>query len=95
MLTEVTERAMAHTEKEEVLLGGGVACNRRLQDMVRDMASARGAKFFVPEKGLCVDNGVMIAWLGLLMHNAGISMKISETGVRQRFRTDDVEVTWR
>jgi len=95
MLTEVTERAMAHTEKEEVLLGGGVACNRRLQDMVKDMATARGARFFVPEKGLCVDNGVMIAWLGLLMHNAGISMKIPETGVRQRFRTDEVEVTWR
>ena len=95
MLTEVTERAMAHTEKEEVLLGGGVACNRRLQDMVRDMATARGAKFFVPEKGLCVDNGVMIAWLGLLMHNAGVTMEIPETGVRQRFRTDEVEVTWR
>lgn len=95
MLTEVTERAMAHTEKEEVLLGGGVACNRRLQGMVEDMATARGAKFFVPEKGLCIDNGVMIAWLGILMHNAGVFMKIPETGVRQRFRTDEVEVTWR
>ena len=30
-LTEVTERAMAHTEKEEVLLGGGVASNKRLR----------------------------------------------------------------
>jgi N6-L-threonylcarbamoyladenine synthase/N6-L-threonylcarbamoyladenine synthase/protein kinase Bud32 len=95
MLTEVTERAMAHTEKEEVLLGGGVACNKRLQAMVSDMASARDAKFFVPEKGLCIDNGVMIAWLGLLMHDAGVSMDIKDTFVRQRFRTDEVDVSWR
>ena len=33
-LTEVTERAMAHTEKKEVLLGGGVAANKRLREMV-------------------------------------------------------------
>lgn len=49
-LTEVTERAMAHTEKDEVLLGGGVAANKRLQDMVNTMARERGARFsFLPE----------------------------------------------
>jgi N6-L-threonylcarbamoyladenine synthase len=95
MLTEVTERAMAHTEKEEVLLGGGVACNIRLQEMVQQMASERGARFFVPEKGLCIDNGVMIAWLGILMHQAGVEMEIEDTVVKQRFRTDEVEVFWR
>ena len=40
MLTEVTERAMAHIGKREVLLGGGVAQNGRLRDMVEDMAHA-------------------------------------------------------
>jgi N6-L-threonylcarbamoyladenine synthase/N6-L-threonylcarbamoyladenine synthase/protein kinase Bud32 len=95
MLTEVTERAMAHTEKEEVLLGGGVACNLRLQEMIRNMAEDRGADFFVPVKGLCIDNGVMIAWLGLIMHEANIEMKIEDTYVRQRFRTDEVEVSWK
>ncbi len=95
MLTEVTERAMAHTEIEEVLLGGGVACNKRLQNMLYDMAKARGAKFAVPPKKLCIDNGAMIAWLGLVMHNAGVRMTLKDTEVKQRFRTDDVEVTWR
>lgn len=95
MLTEVTERAMAHTEKEEVLLGGGVACNKRLQEMIGKMASDRGGKSFVPKKGLCIDNGVMIAWLGLIMHNAGVRMNISDTVVQQRYRTDEVPVTWR
>ena len=34
MLTEVTERALAHTGKDEVLLTGGVAANSRLQEML-------------------------------------------------------------
>jgi len=95
MLTEVTERAMAHTEKDEVLLGGGVACNFRLQEMINTMAKDRGAKFFVPEKLLCIDNGAMIGWLGIIMYNSGVRMKIEETGIRQRFRTDEIDVTWR
>jgi len=94
-LTEVTERAMAHTEKDEVLLGGGVASNKRLQDMVRMMASDRGARFFVPSKDLCIDNGAMIAWLGILMYNSGIRMTIKNSFIDQRFRTDMVDVTWR
>jgi N6-L-threonylcarbamoyladenine synthase len=95
MLTEVTERAMAHTEKHEVLLGGGVASNSRLQQMVHTMAADRGAKFFVPSKDVCVDNGAMIAWLGTLMYQSGIRMSIDDSIIDQRFRTDMVEVTWR
>jgi N6-L-threonylcarbamoyladenine synthase/N6-L-threonylcarbamoyladenine synthase/protein kinase Bud32 len=94
-LTEVTERAMAHTEKDEVLLGGGVAANKRLQDMVNTMARERGARFFVPSRDLCIDNGAMIAWLGLLMYNSGIRMDIEESTIDQRFRTDMVDVSWR
>ena len=94
-LTEVTERAMAHTEKDEVLLGGGVAANKRLQDMVNTMASERGARFFVPSRDLCIDNGAMIAWLGLLMYNSGIRMDMEESTIDQRFRTDMVDVSWR
>jgi len=94
-LTEVTERAMAHTDKYEVLLGGGVAANKRLQDMVNTMARERGARFFVPSKDLCVDNGAMIAWLGLLMYKSGIRMSIEETVIDQYFRTDMVDVSWR
>jgi len=94
-LTEVTERAMAHTEKDEVLLGGGVAANKRLQDMANTMASERGARFFVPSKDLCIDNGAMIAWLGFLMYDSGMRMGIEESVIDQRFRTDMVDVSWR
>ncbi len=95
MLTEVTERAMAHVGKDEVLLGGGVARNKRLQAMVGRMAEDRGARMFVPPGELCIDNGAMIAWTGLLMHRAGVRMALEDTLVDQRFRTDEVAVTWR
>ena len=95
MLVEVTERAMAHVEKGEVLLGGGVVQNKRLQEMVRIMAEERGAKMFVPPSKLCIDNGAMIAWTGLLMYDSGTRMEVDNTEINQRFRTDEVEVTWR
>jgi N6-L-threonylcarbamoyladenine synthase/N6-L-threonylcarbamoyladenine synthase/protein kinase Bud32 len=94
MLTEVTERAMAHLEKREVLLGGGVARNQRLKEMISSMAEERGATCFYPKDDLLVDNGAMIAWLGILMWESGIRMEIEETGIDQNFRTDEVEVRW-
>lgn len=94
MLVEITERAMAHLGKDEVLLGGGVVRNKRLIEMVDIMCRERDASSFVPPPPLCSDNGAMIAWTGLLMNNAGISMTLGETGVNQKFRTDDVDITW-
>lgn len=94
MLTEVTERAMAHLDKNEVLLGGGVACNKRLREMVRVMAEERGANFYAPECKYCVDNGAMIAVLGYKMYESGYRMDIEDTVIKQRFRTDEVDVFW-
>lgn len=93
MLSEVSERALAHLKAEEVLLTGGVGNNSRLQKMLEEMSKGHDAVFGVP-KGFCSDNGIMIALLGLLMYDAGIRQDIEETYVRQRFRTDEVEVKW-
>ncbi|MCI4371123.1 MAG: bifunctional N(6)-L-threonylcarbamoyladenine synthase/serine/threonine protein kinase, partial [Thermoplasmata archaeon] len=95
MLTEVAERAMAHLDNVEILLGGGVARNKRLQSMVKRMAEDRGATMFVPPGDLCIDNGAMIAWTGLEMFRGGVRMALAETVVDQRYRTDEVAVTWR
>ena len=70
MLVEASERALAHTGKKELLLGGGVACNTRLQEMARIMCEERGCKFFVPENSLLTDNGAMIAYLGEIIWNS-------------------------
>jgi N6-L-threonylcarbamoyladenine synthase len=39
MLVETTERAMAHCNSKEVLLVGGVGCNKRLQEMMAIMTA--------------------------------------------------------
>ncbi len=95
MLVEVTERALAHAEKEAVILGGGVGRNQRLQAMLRSMTEARGATFHVPEPPLLSDNGAMIAWNGLLKLRAGHPTAIGESMVDQTQRTDDVDLLWR
>jgi tRNA A37 threonylcarbamoyltransferase TsaD len=59
------------------------------------MADERGATCFAPPPRLCVDNGAMIAVLGEMMLKAGVTTPLAGSGVMQRFRTDEVEVTWR
>ena len=95
MLVEVTERAMAHTEKNELLLGGGVACNSRLQEMCKVMCGEREAQFFVPEKEFLIDNGAMIAWQGWLEYTSGKKQNVDQTGILPLWRTDQVKVKWR
>ena len=94
MLVEVTERALSHTQKDEVMLCGGVSANSRLREMLKTMSEEHGAKFYMPEMKLCGDNGVMIAWLGLLMCREFGPMELSETEIIQRFRTDEVDIPW-
>jgi glycoprotease/Kae1 family metallohydrolase len=94
MLTEVTERSLAHTEKGEVLLTGGVAANKRLQSMLKTMAEEHDAKFFVVPRGFSADNGAMIAWTGILCYEHGIVVPIEKSFVKLKWRLDEVEVPW-
>lgn len=94
MVVEVTERALAHTGKKEVLLAGGVGANNRLREMIQIMCEDRGASFYVPEKRYMGDNGTMIAYLGLLMLNAGNTLEIKNSHINPNFRPDMVDVTW-
>ena len=96
MLVEAAERALAHTGKNELLLGGGVACNKRLQEMCKIMCEERGAKFFCPENSLLVDNPAMIGYLGLKMYLAGLGVKdLDKVDIAPRERIDDIKVKWK
>ncbi|MEK6958506.1 MAG: KEOPS complex N(6)-L-threonylcarbamoyladenine synthase Kae1 [archaeon] len=95
MLTEVTERALAHTEKKEVILGGGVGCSKALQEMVGKMCEERGAKLFVPPSSVMADNAAMIAWTGLVLNTKGHKLNPSSAKILPKQRTDDVKVDWR
>ena len=91
---EVAERALAHTSKRELLLGGGVACNSRLREMSELMATERGSESFVPERKFCVDNGSMIAVLGKLHLMHKDITELSESSVLQYLRTDQTPILW-
>ena len=94
MVTEVTERALAHTEKKEVLLTGGVAANKRLQSMIKAIAEEHDAEFSVVPSEFAVDNGAMIAWTGILAYKHGLVTPIAESYVKLRWRLEEVEVPW-
>ena len=91
---EVAERAMAHTGKSELLLGGGVACNERLREMASIMCQERGGKSYSPSKEYCVDNGTMIAELGRKMLESGSITALQDSAVSPGLRTDQTIVTW-
>jgi len=94
MVTEVTERALAHTEKKEVLLTGGVAANKRLQSMLDFIAEEHDATFSVVPLEFATDNGAMIAWTGVLAYTHGLVTPLPESYVKLRWRVDKVDVPW-
>jgi N6-L-threonylcarbamoyladenine synthase/protein kinase Bud32 len=94
MLTEVTERALAHTEKPEVSLTGGVAANKRLQSMISEIAKEHNARFSVVPTEYAVDNGAMIAWTGMLAFKHGQRTPIEKSFVRLKWRLEDIHVPW-
>lgn len=93
-LTEVTERALAHTEKSEVLVVGGVGASRALKEMLEKMCKARGAELFITPLSVVMDNAAMIAWLGLLEHFAGKRQKLAEIDINPKWRTDQSPAVW-
>ena len=94
MLTEVTERALAHTEKREILLTGGVGANERLQTMLNAVAEEHNSRFNVVPKQYALDNGAMIAWTGILAYEQGLTTSVEKSLVRLKWRLEDVNAPW-
>ena len=87
MLCEATERALALTKKKELIVCGGVAQNKRLQEMLQMVAEDWGCRFGVAPNEFNGDNGAMIAYMGCLMGKER-ALKIEECLPIQKFRTD-------
>ncbi|MBT4651503.1 tRNA (adenosine(37)-N6)-threonylcarbamoyltransferase complex transferase subunit TsaD [Candidatus Woesearchaeota archaeon] len=85
MLAEVVERAMAHNDKQELLLVGGVGANKRFCEMLEMMCQERGAKFYKVPMDLAGDQGAMIAWEGYLRREES-----GDIEVNAQWRTDEV-----
>ena len=95
MLAEVAERALSLTGTDELVLGGGVGQNARLQSMLETMCEERGAAFDVPDNRFLRDNAGMIAVLGAKQFAAGQTVAIDDSTVDPNFRPDEVAVAWR
>ena len=74
---------------------GGVGCNVRLQEMMATMAGARGGRLHAIDSRYAIDNGAMIAQAGLLGFQFGEVTPMRDATCTQRFRTDEVFVSWR
>ena len=91
MLIEVAERALAHCEKNEVLLIGGVASSKRFSAMLESMCNARGAKAYTVPLEYAGDQGAMIAYQGFLERER-VQKKFD---FNPKWRIDDIETFWK
>jgi len=95
MLAEAVERSLAYTAKKELLLTGGVAANKILQEKLAEVARLHDARFYVVQEPYTGDNGPQIAWTGILALGAGLATPIALARVRPKWRLEDVDIPWR
>ena len=66
-----SKRALAQNTYQQFVVAGGVAANRRLRRKLRELAQDSAVDVIYPQPSLCMDNGVMIAYAGMLRQCAG------------------------
>ncbi len=91
MIVEVAERALALTDKKELLLVGGVAASPRLRDKFNIMCNERGVELKVLPPELSRDNGAMIAWTAILSYMIRGSDKVEESFIKPQWRIDEIQ----
>ena len=72
----LTAKAVAACRRDGIdtlVIGGGVAANSRLRGLAEQRCEAAGLRLRVPRPGLCTDNGAMVAALGWLQVEAGVT----------------------
>ena len=94
MIGEAAERALSFTQKKELLVVGGVAANKRLSEIFRQICARQKAKFFVSPLQYSGDCGSQIAWTGLLEATAKKGANLKDTFVRQSWRLDTVQIDY-
>ncbi|TAK50667.1 MAG: tRNA (adenosine(37)-N6)-threonylcarbamoyltransferase complex transferase subunit TsaD [Bacteroidetes bacterium] len=66
---------------KDIAVAGGVSANSELRKRLTDSARERGLRVFFPKTEYCTDNGAMIAKLGEMKFNAGISSSVELTAI--------------
>jgi len=94
MISEAVERALSFTGKKEFLIVGGVAANKRLSEMLKDVCKRHECKFFVAPQRFAGDCGSQICWTGLLESQVKKGVSLENTFVTQSWRLDSVKVNY-
>jgi N6-L-threonylcarbamoyladenine synthase len=77
ILMEKLEKAIKTHSPEDIALAGGVAANSQIRKAFASMAEKYGIKAHIPAFEYCTDNAAMIAMVGQLDLDAGISSPLS------------------
>ena len=94
MISEAVERALSFTGKKELMIVGGVAANKRLSEMLKDVCKRHGARFFVVPLKFAGDCGSQIAWTGILESQVKKGVLLQNTFVTQSWRLDSVKIDY-
>lgn len=94
MISEAVERALSFTQKKELLIVGGVAANKRLAEMLKDVCKRHDCKFFVAPLRYAGDCGSQICWTGLLESQVSKGVSLKNTFVTQSWRLDSVKIAY-
>ena len=76
------------------MIVGGVAANKRLSEMLKDVCKRHGCKFFVVPLQYAGDCGSQICWTGLLESQVKEGVSLKDTFVTQSWRLDSVVVDY-
>jgi N6-L-threonylcarbamoyladenine synthase len=96
MITETIERAISFTGKKQTMIVGGVAANKRLAEMLESACKRLDVNLFVCPIRFAGDNGAQIAWTGVLDYvTTKKQVSIEKSFIRQSWRVDTVNVSWR
>jgi len=89
VLVQKCLKAARKTGVKDIMVAGGVACNRRLRDRFSKKARETGLRVFYPAARYCTDNGAMIAVAGYhrILHNERMAWS---QDVRSKFPIQDL-----
>ncbi|WP_420734034.1 tRNA (adenosine(37)-N6)-threonylcarbamoyltransferase complex transferase subunit TsaD [Brevibacterium luteolum] len=77
---------------DHVMLGGGVAANRRLRKTLAERCAERGVTLRIPPLKLCTDNGAMVAALGAELVTRGLPPSPEDFAVFSSLEVRDVYI---
>lgn len=77
VLVAKTLRAAVATGLRVIAVSGGVSCNSRLREKLRDACAARGLTLLIADPALCTDNAAMIGYVAALKLAGGESSPLT------------------